>query len=49
MISYEEALKELGIIKKQAEILKIAVDEFSKDIDEWEQEETLKDLYHTNP
>ena len=49
MISYEEALKELEIIKKQAEILKIAVDEFSKDVDEWEQEEILKDLYHTNP
>ncbi len=49
MISYEEALKELEIIKKQAEILKIAVDEFSKDVDEWEQEEILKDLYHENP
>ena len=49
MLSYEEALKELEIIKKQAEILIIAVDEFSKDVDEWEQEEILKDLYHENP
>ena len=49
MISYEEALKELEIIKKQSEILKIAVDEFSKDVDEWEQEEILKDLFHENP
>ena len=49
MISYEEALKELEIIKKHAEILIIAVDEFSKDVDEWEQEEKLKDLYHENP
>ena len=49
MISYEEALKELEIIKKQAEILIIAVDEFSKDVDEWEQEEILKDPYHKNP
>ena len=49
MISYEEALKELEIIKRQAEILIIAVDEFSKDVDEWEQEEILKDLFHENP
>ncbi len=49
MISYEEALKELEIIKKQTEILKIAVKEFSEDLDSWEQEETLKDLYHENP
>ena len=49
MLSYEEALKEIEIMKKQIEILKIAVTEFSEDLDRWEQEETLKDLYHTNP
>ena len=49
MLSYEEAMKELENIKKQTEILKIAVTEFSEDLDKWEQEETLKDLYHTNP
>ena len=49
MLSYDEAIKEIEKIEKQIEILKIAVAEFSKDVDEWEQEETLKDLYHTNP
>lgn len=49
MISYEEALKDIENMKKQIEILREATEELKKDNDRWEQEETLKDLYHTNP
>ena len=49
MLSYEEAIKDIEIMKKQIEILRKATKELKEDNDRWEQEQILKDLYHENP